>query len=211
MSRKPATCPQIVLDWIAWYPDAELPADVRSAIELHAAECGDCRQEIANLSGESVVDAAASSGAERVFARTLERISAQPRPAARPPQRRFWMVRPRLALAAGLAVAVTSGTVGMIATQQLGGALDPAYTPATAAVSHGHDVASAHLDVVFRGDASFAEISSAMQAIGANVASGPTPNGVVHLHLAQGVDAHAAARRLESGDLQVAEFAQPAP
>jgi hypothetical protein len=33
----------------------------------------------------------------------------------------------------------------------------------------------------------------------------------VHIHLAPGADPVAAAHRLESGDLHVAEFAQPTP
>jgi hypothetical protein len=210
MSRKPASCPQIVLDWIAWYPEGDLPGEVRSAIEVHAAECAACRQEIADLSGDGAVDVAANPGAERVFARALEKIGGQPRPAAPPARRRMLIMRPRFALAAGVAVALVSATVGVIATQQLRG--EPIYrtvTDSPAAASH--DGAGAHLDVVFRDDASFAEIAHAMQALGASVAGGPTPSGVVHLHLAQGADAQAAAQRLESGDLSIAEFAQPAP
>jgi anti-sigma factor RsiW len=211
MSRKPASCPQIVLDWIAWYPEGDLPADVRSAIEVHAAECAACRQEIADLSGEGAVDAVAAAGAERVFARTLEKIGARPRATAPPARRRqLWIVRPRFALAAGVAVALVSGTLGMIATQQLHDTANPTYAPATGSDSAAHD-GVAHLDVVFRDDASFAEIARAMQALGASVEAGPSPSGVVHLHLARGADAKTAAQRLETGDLSVAEFAQPAP
>jgi hypothetical protein len=212
MSRKPASasCPQIVLDWIAWYPEGDVPADVRSAIELHAAECSACRREIADLSGDGASDAPAAAGAERVFAQTLEKIGGQGRPSTPPPaRRRIWVMRPRFAIAAGLAVAIVSGSLGFVATQQLKGA--PIYETAQIAESSAHPAAGAHLDVVFRGEASFAEISSAVQAIGATVESGPSPSGVVRLHLAQGADASSAARRLESGDLRVAEFAQPAP
>jgi hypothetical protein len=205
-----ASCPPIVLDWIAWYPEGDLPQAVRSAIELHAAECAACRQEIADLSGEGAVDASEASGAERVFARTLQKIGASPRASAKaPPVRRFWMVRPRLAVAAGVAVAFISGTAGVVATRQLRG--ETLYETATSAAHTPHAPLGAHLDVVFRADAPFAEIASAMQAIGASVESGPSPSGVVHLHLAAGADAATAARRLESGDLRVAEFAQPAP
>jgi hypothetical protein len=205
------SCPQLVLDWIAWYPEGDLPSDVRSAIELHAAECAACRQEIADLSGERALAAPPAEGAERAFSRTLAKIAADPSPRATPPpRRRLWIVRPRLAVAAGLAVALISGTAGVIATQQL--RREPLYEPATSAEQAAHAPAGAHLDVVFRANASFGEIASAMQAIGASVEDGPSPSGVVHLHLARGVDAAAAARRLEAGgDLAIAEYAQPAP
>ena len=210
MTRERTNCPQIVLDWIAWYPEDGLPPDVRSAIEWHASECAPCRLEIANLSGESAIGGEAAEGAERVFARALRRISGhrdRAAPASTP--RRFWMVRPSFAVAAGVVVAVLSGTAGFVATQQL--RQEPVYRPAAARVPRGHDVSGSHLDVVFRADAAFGEIADAMHAIGASVESGPTPSGVVHLRLAKGADAAAAAQRLESGDLRVAEFAQPAP
>jgi hypothetical protein len=204
-------CPQVVLDWIAWYPEGDLPQDVRSAIELHAAECAACRQEITELTGPGEADASAAAGAERVFARALEKIEARPRLAASPAaRRRFWIVRPRLAVAACVVVAFTSASAGVVATQQLRRELAASYEPATRAVNL-HDAAGGHLEVVFRADASFGEIAQAIAAIGASVESGPTPSGVVQLHLVPGVDAAAAARRLESGDLAVAEFAQPAP
>jgi len=210
MTHKPvrASCPQIVLDWLAWYPEGDLPAGVRSAVELHAAECAACRAEIAELSGELAAEAPATDGEERVFARTLEKIAAQPRRAA-PAPHRIWILRPRFAIAAGLAVAFISGTAGVVATQQLRS--EAVYEPASISDVDSHSAAGPHLDVVFRADASFAEVSSAMRAIGASVESGPSPGGIVHLRLARGANAAAAAQRLEAGDLDVAEFAQPAP
>ncbi len=209
--RKPAaaSCPQTVLDWIAWYPDGDLPDDVRSEIETHAAECSACRQEIADLSGDSANAADDAPGAERVFARAQRKIAAHPRRIPPPPQRNLWIVRPRFAVAAGLAVALISGTVGIVAANQLPFAVQ--YELAEAGTTERNPSAGPHLEVVFRPDASFAEISSAVRALGASVESGPTPAGVVHLHLAAGADPIAAARRLETGDLGVAEFAQPAP
>jgi anti-sigma factor RsiW len=208
MNHKPRgeRCPQLVLDWIAWYPDGDLPEDVRGAIERHAAECGACHQELAEL-GADAVEHAPPPEAERVFARALAKIAAKPGPKAQPPARRLWRVRPRYAVAAGLAVALVSGTAGMIATQQL--RREPVYATATARDERG--ARGAELNVVFRADASHAEIANAVRAIGASIEAGPTSSGVFQLRLAEGSDAAAAARRLESGDLRVAEFAQPAP
>jgi hypothetical protein len=142
-----------------------------------------------------------------VFARTLAKIAAKPQRPSTAPRRRLWRVRPRHAVAAGLAVALISGTAGVIATQQLRG--EPVYATATQPSEPAGP--GPHLDVVFRADASFAEIAGAMRAIGASVEKGPSPSGVVQLRLGQGANAADAARRLESGDLRVAEFAQPAP
>jgi anti-sigma factor RsiW len=209
MTHKPtsAACPRTVLDWIAWYPDGDLAPEVRSEIEVHAAECAACRAEIAALTTELADDSAADDApaADDVFARVLQKVEAHPRRLAPPRTRRMWMVRPPIAVAASLLVAAISGTVGVIAMRQL----DPAFEQATASASA--HASGAHLQVVFREDVSFAEVSHALHVLGASVESGPSENGVVNLHLARGADAAAAAARLESGDLRVAQFAQLAP
>jgi hypothetical protein len=209
MTKPDATCPQLVLDWIAWYPDGDLPSDVRSAIEVHAAECSACRQEIAALAATGPDEPADSPAARRTFARTLDKIRTQPSRMAPPPQRR-WVLRPRFAVAAGLAVALISATAGIVATQHLGRAAAASYRPASAGPTD-RQPAGPSLDVVFRADVPFAEVTRALQAIDATVESGPSARGIVHLRLARGADAAAAARRLESGDLRVADFAQPTP
>lgn len=202
-------CPQLVLDWIAWYPEGELSSSVRGAIEAHAAECSDCRDEIACVSGEAEPAFDATADGSRAFARVLAKVEAAPQraPAARRP-RRHWRVRPTSAIAAGLLVAAFSGTGAVVATQQLGVGFP---LLATAAAAFRPSDGDTHLDVVFRPDAPFAEVQFALQEIGASVEAGPTANGVVHLRLASGSDARAAARRLESGDLHIALFAQPTP
>ncbi|HEU4428936.1 MAG TPA: zf-HC2 domain-containing protein [Myxococcota bacterium] len=210
MTRKLASvaCPQVVMDWIAWYPDGELADDVRGEIEAHAAECAACRQEIADLSADAVADAEPlGSDAERVFLRVKDKIERSPRRAMPAPRRRLWTVRPRFAVAAGLAVALVSGAAGVLATQQLA---HPIYGTATAG-NASDAAAGAQLSVVFRDDASMAEVSSALLALGANVEHGPSPRGVVQLRLAAGADPRVAAERLERGDLRVAAFAQPIP
>lgn len=201
------SCPPSVLEWIAWYPDGELPADVRGEIEVHAAECAACRDEIASLAGDAAPAASDAPDGERVFARVQRKIAAHPRRLAAPRARRVWLVRPRVAIAASLVVAAISGTAGIVATQQLRG--EPSYETATAGHAAPRD--GAHLQVVFRDDVSFAEVSHALRTLGATVESGPSAQGVVELHLAHGADANAAAKRLESGDLRVAQFAQAAP
>jgi hypothetical protein len=141
-----------------------------------------------------------------VFLRVQQKIERSPRRAQPAPRRRLWTVRPRFAVAAGFVVAIVSGAAGMLATQQLA---PPIYGTAT---SDGRAAsAGAQLSVVFRDDASMAEVSSALLALGANVEHGPSPRGVVQLRLAAGADPRVAAKRLESGDLRVAAVAQPIP
>ena len=210
MTRKlaSATCPQTVLDWIAWYPDGDLAPEVRSEIEVHAAECAACRQEIASLATEGAEAAPAAADvpdASDVFARVMQKLEAHPRRLTPPRTRRVWMVRPSIAVAASLLVAVLSGTAGVVAMRQL----NPAYDQAT--TSEAPHAQGSHLQVVFREDVSFAEVSHALNVLGATVEAGPSASGVVNLHLQDGADAAAAAARLESGDLRVAQFAQLAP
>jgi len=209
MTRKLASvaCPQVVLDWIAWYPDGDLADDVRGEIEAHAAECGACRQEVAALAAEAAASEDPAPGAARVFARVQEKIERSPRRATPARRRRIWIVRPRLAVTAALAVAIVSGAAGMLATQQL--VQEPIY--ATAADPSADAATGAQLSVVFRDDASMAEVQGALLALGANVEHGPSRSGVVQLRLAAGADPRVAAERLETGDLRVAAFAQPTP
>lgn len=206
---KPGPCPQIVLDWIAWYPEGDLPDSVRGAIEAHAAECSACRAELATLSGEGDVAVGASPEALRVFTRVLEKVEAAPLRATPPRARRVWSIRPPAAIAAGLALAALSSAAAVVATQEYGrgaGTYETAAIGAQPAATRG-----THLDVVFRPEAPFANVQAALYAIGASVEAAPTPSGVVHLRLAEGADAHAAAARLESGEAPVALYAQPAP
>jgi len=210
MTRKLASvaCPQVVLDWIAWYPDGELADEVRGEIEAHAAECGACHQEIAELSTDAIADAEPlGSDADRMFLRVQHKIERSPRRALPAPRRRLWTMRPRFAVAAGLAVALVSGAAGVLAANQLS---SPLYDTATTA-GEIDSATGAQLSVVFRDDASMAEVSNALLALGANVEHGPSPRGVVQLRLAAGADPRVAAERLETGDLRVAAFAQPIP
>jgi hypothetical protein len=118
-------------------------------------------------------------------------------------------VRPHFAFAAGLAVAVFAAAIGIVASQQIRG--EATYETASLREPAAAAELGAHLAVVFSPEVSYAEIEDAMHAIGATVESGPSPNGVVQLRLARGTNPSQAAKRLESGDLDVAEYAQPAP
>jgi anti-sigma factor RsiW len=163
MTRSTTACPEIVLDWIAWYPEGNLPANVRSAIEVHAAECAACREEIANLVDHAPEAALGQPDdrAERVFAAAEERIRLRPQRSVPAPRRRLWIVRPGYAVAAGLALALFSGAAGIVASTHAHS--EGLYETATAAPPASEGSAGPRLDVVFRSDASFAEVSRAIQ------------------------------------------------
>jgi hypothetical protein len=206
---KTAACPQIVLDWIAWYPEGDLPSELRGAIEAHAAECSACHEEIALVAGDAEVPAGELPDASRVLSRVLAKIEVAPRPAAPARERRVWRVRPPAAIAAGLLLAALSSAASIVATQGLGLGGDVFETAASGA--RGASRSGAHLDVVFRPEAPFASVQEALTAIGASVEAGPTAGGVVHIRLAEGADVDAAAAQLESGESPIALYAQPAP
>lgn len=211
-------CPPDVLDWIAWYPEGDLPDAVRAAVESHAAECVACRIEIDLVRGEAATFEAALPDADALFERILARLEEEAatgraaprsgRPLA-PPRRRTDGAR-AAALAAGLAFVVGAAALGA----WLGGVLTPppvyetASAPAGAAVPG--DAAGPVLDVVFRDDVPFARVAEALRASEARIVAGPGPGGRVRLQLPAGADAAAAARRLRGED-GVALFAEPAP
>ena len=80
-------CPAEVLDWIAWYPEGDLPEGVRGAVASHAAECSECRQEIAALEGDAVADPEALPDADVLFARVMDRVRANESSPRSVPQR----------------------------------------------------------------------------------------------------------------------------
>jgi hypothetical protein len=199
-------CPQVVLDWIAWYPDGDLPSSVRGAIERHAAECGSCRREIASIEGDlGATSALAAPAPERVFARVLERIDHGERAITAP--RRRSRGGPRAAIAAGLAAALVAGAAGLLASRLGWQRGDPAYQQATTpAPATDHTLA-----VVFRKDASLGQIQGALAELGGSIVAGPSAAGVFQVALPREAELGPAAARLESGGTGVAIYARPAP
>src|SRR5258706_10649701 len=118
MATTTTNCPEAILASIPWYPDG-LSAAECGAVEAHAADCRACREELAFVRGdeEPAIDL---PDAERVYARVLERISAQTDEEAA--ERRSATVRRvgeaarQASLAAGILVAGVSGmlTAGAI-------------------------------------------------------------------------------------------------
>lgn len=222
MNSAEPSCPQEILDWIAWYPDEGLSAAQRGAVEAHAAACNACRREIDVVAGRGEPPSGVPE-AERLFARVLARIESERlEAAAAPPRarelREQWTAaparRPRwgrpatAAWAAAATLALLFTGIGWVAgSSHVHG--DGLYHTATAspgaAAAHG----GVQLDLVFRSDAGAERINTALRGLGAEVVSGPTQLGRYRIALPPGSDAEAAAALLRAEGTGVASFAEP--
>ena len=213
MTVQPSACPSDVLDAIPWYPDEGLTDEQIAAVEVHAAECRACRQEIDCVHG-AVPPTADVPLPDVVYARVMEMIAqgghAPPRARTTPPaRRRGWggLVR-ATAAAAALAGAVLLGS--FLGT---GPETEPVYRTVASATADG-----AALDVVFRGDATADEIRAALVALDARVVSGPNALGAYRIALGPAAEEGAepgsgdvgeAARALTREGSGIATFAEP--
>ena len=221
------TCPPEILDWIPWYAEDALAETQRGAVEAHAAQCEECRKELAMLSGGPAPSAAAPDP-EPVFARVLARIEAEgmddapirvgshlapararSAPLLRDTRRGGRRSLSRIAAAAALVLSV--GAAGWFANAS---ARLAAATPSTARLPHPRRPRSSadsgvQLDVVFRGDAGIERINTDLRALGAVVVAGPSQAGRYRVALPEGSDASAAAAMLRAEGRGVASFAEP--
>lgn len=225
-SKNGLICPQEVLDWIPWYAEGALPEAQRGAVESHAAQCTDCRSELAMLSG-GATPSAVMPDSEPVFARVLARIEAEgvgeasvrvgthlaPASVRRTPLLHGAHRSARRSLgrvAAAVALLLGVGTAGWFANSAFATHADAAYKtasdPGTTALANGSAV---QLDVVFRGDADVELINTDLRALGAVVISGPSPAGRYRVALPEGSDASAAIAMLRAEGRGIASFAEP--
>ena len=203
-----SSCPEAILASIPWYPDGLTPEEC-GAVEAHAADCRECRAELAFVRGdeEPAIDL---PDPERVYARVLELISGESDTAVRgiaAARRVVGHAARQASLAAGILVAVCSGmlTTGAIWFVRVA----PTYETA-AAGAPSLDAGGPRLEVVFREDASADQIRARLREVGATVISGPTQLGVYRLRLAPGADVSATIKRLRAEGRGVARFAEPA-
>lgn len=222
-SDRVTSCPPEILDWLPWYADAALPEAQRGAVESHAAQCAECRLELAMLAGDAMPSVTAPD-AGKAFARVLARIEAAgvdaepiavgghlapatarrapPRPSLRPMRAR-WL--PRIAAAAALfAVAA----FGWIAHDLVAPGAEARYQTASGPAATVAGGATDQLDVVFRSDASIERINANLRALGGVVISGPSQAGRYRIAVPAGSDALAAAELLRAEETGVASFAE---
>jgi hypothetical protein len=204
MSNANTACPEEVLASIPWYPDG-LTADECGAVEAHAADCRACRAELAFVRGDEE-PAIELPDAERVYARVLDRISGDQQSQMESRAQRMGRAARQVSMAAGLLVAVISGTLTTGAIWIVREA--PTYGTAVADAS-AMGAAGPHLQVMFRDDATVSEIRAALGRVGASVVSGPTQSGVYLLRLAPGSDVGAAVGELREKGRAVATLAEP--
>ncbi|MCL6499170.1 MAG: zf-HC2 domain-containing protein [Firmicutes bacterium] len=183
---------------LPWFVAGTLPEPERSAVEEHLRGCEVCRREEAWLRG--VADAVRSrpvpSPAPELGARVLARLAA--RQASGPWWRRVWAVREARAL---LAVAVAEAVALA--------ALVVSWAPQPPAFRTLGGPTAAHVQVVFRPDATEAGIRAALLRVGATVVEGPGATGVYRLRLPPGSDPRIVAERLRNDAL--VRFAEPEP
>ena len=168
----------------------------QGAVEAHAADCAACRDEIAMVLAPNpgaVAPAVAAPDAGRLYADVRARIRAAEElaPTRRAPTatpRRSWRGQSvRSALAAGLATLALGGALGVALGATLFGRAEPVYR--TASEAPAPTAAGPALEIVFRDDATAADIHQALRATGATMSSGPTPLGVYRVSLSAGADA----------------------
>jgi len=220
------TCPAEILDWIPWYAEDALAETQRGAVEAHAAQCEECRKELAMLSGGPAPSASAPDP-EPVFARVLARIEAEgmgnppihvgahlaPARARSAPllhgmRRSGRRSLSRIAAAAALVLSV--GAAGWFANEALESRGDSVYRTASAPeVTPLAADSGVQLDVVFRGDAGIERINTDLRALSAVVVAGPSQAGRYRVALPEGSDATAAAAMLRAEGTGVASFAEP--
>lgn len=201
------TCPEAILASIPWYPEG-LTREECGAVEAHAADCRECRAELAFVRGDEE-PAIELPDPERVYARVLDLISGDSDSAMRgiaAARRAVGHAARQASLAAGLLVAVCSGmlTTGAIWFVRVA----PTYETA-AAGAPSVDAGGPRIEVVFRDDASADQIRARLREVGATVISGPTQLGVYRLRLAPGADVKAAISRLRGEGHGVAAYAEP--
>lgn len=220
------SCPPEILDWIPWYAEDALAETQRGAVEAHAAQCEECRKELAMLSGGPAPSVTVPD-AEPVFARVLARIEAEgmgetpirvgghlaPARARSAPllrhARRSGGRRSLSRIAAAAALVLSVGAAGWFANETIG-ARDSVYRTASAPqVSPLASDSGVQLDVVFRGDAGIERINTDLRALGAVVVAGPSQAGRYRVALPEGSDATAAAAMLRAEGRGVASFAEP--
>jgi hypothetical protein len=151
-------CPEAILTAIPWYPDGLTPEEA-GAVEAHAADCRDCRAELAFLRGDEEPTIEIPDP-EEVYARVLERIRSSDESdedEAHVPDGHWLRTLSQRAagpvsVAAGLMVAMVSGmmSTGVIWAVRVA----PAYETASAASAEfdGDSIGiydAQHLEVVF--------------------------------------------------------------
>ncbi|MCP3985695.1 MAG: hypothetical protein GY723_14995 [bacterium] len=202
------SCPAEVLDWIAWYAEPELPTQVRGAIDRHAAECLACREELEWIRSDSGLGASKLEESEapdidRVFDQVLARVREEVDIALLTPRRSRHQQSNLLAAAAAVLILVGGAWLGLRASTP-----EPLFTASAPAASV---ATQSGIEVIFRDDASWAEIRETLEQLGlAIVASPANPSGRLRLAVAADADPTSALAGLRaSGLTRFAERALP--
>lgn len=224
------SCPAEILDWIPWYPGPGLSEAQKGAVEAHAAVCARCREELALLAGQGPLDPEDLPEPEAVYERVLARMADEgaggagaagadvpPLVAHDPPavsdrdrdRDRSRRARRRAALLVAAASAAVGVAFGWLAGSGIAHPVDREQADPERVIAEAVMERGGAIDVVFREDATVAEIQEALRALGARMAEASPGAEVVRLHLPSQSDPRAAARLLRAAPGGVAVTAEP--
>ena len=198
-----ASCPAEVLDWIAWYAEPGIPSDIRSTIDRHAAECLACREELSWIQEETDPAGGDAPEGDRVFGQVLARVRGEVEIPLPVPRRRWSQQSNLLAAAAALLILIGGAWLGLLAAMP-----EPLHTASAPAV--GLEMQPA-IEVIFRDEASWAEIRETLARLELRIAATPAnSSGRMRLSLAADADPAAVLEGLRaSGLTRFAERALP--
>ncbi len=198
-------CPADVLEWIAWYREPELSREIRSRIDRHAAECLACRSELdwildesAFGDGEPMTTPDVDASLEQVMQRVREHV-----PGPGKVRRGPWAAaRPAFAAAATLALLLGAAWFA-------GNPADHAQVLRTASGAVPVETAGPAVEVIFRDDATWAQIRGLVEQVEGVLARGPgaAPGDRVQIALRSEAARDQALRTLRGSGLTL--FAEP--
>jgi anti-sigma factor RsiW len=185
---------------LPWYATGQLNSDERALVERHLYSCAECRQQLAVerrlIDQFQTMTPEADSG----WARLKARIE-PPQSAATAPRPNFF---------ADLKALITRPAVAALAAGQLaivavGGAFLSLSQPVYQALGSTPEPASANVIVMFRAEATEADMRDALKAAGASIVGGPTAADAYLIHVDPRRRQAALAKLQASHDVQLAE------
>lgn len=185
---------------LPWYATGQLDADDRARVERHLYSCASCREQLAVERRMAEEFQAISPAVESGWARLKSRID-PPVPTA----------PPRLTFLEDLRALISRPAIAAVAAAQLvfvlfaGGLLLSLSQPAYHALGSAPAPAAANLIVMFRADATEADVRAALHAADATIVGGPTSTDAYLLHVEPARRASALSKLRSTKLVQLAE------
>jgi anti-sigma-K factor RskA len=187
---------------LPWYATGRLDASERARVEAHLSSCASCRRQL-TLERQLIDEfQTMTPEIESGWARLRSRIQAPPAIPAQPKRpnafAELWALLSKPAViafaVAELAFVVVAGSVLLSLSRPTYRTLGSAPAPV-----------SANVIVIFRGNATENQMSTALKSAGASMVDGPTPAGAYLLHVVPQQRQSAVARLQSNGVVQMAQ------